>query len=248
MPILRDWTLAVDVDSVLRNQGADPAAMHARCPEAVEVAGRALEEGLALAQPAVLYRQFAIEAVRGDDVRLEGGALLSGAPVAARLKPARHVIAAVCTVGSALVNRSDELFAIDPAHAMALDALGSAAVTALAFLACRFFDARAADAHMQATNPLGPGAAGWPLQKGQRQVFALLDAASIGVELASSGLMRPRKSISMIVGVGPDVPVDENRRDGSPCEVCNLRETCRYRGRYRDLHHHAADASRLPQG
>ena len=55
MHILREWDLQIDVDGVLRGQGADPAIIRSRSPRLVACAEQALEEGLQYLQPAVAY-------------------------------------------------------------------------------------------------------------------------------------------------------------------------------------------------
>jgi cobalamin-dependent methionine synthase I len=50
--------------------------------------------------------------------------------------------------------------------------------------------------------PLIPGMNGWPVDVGQPQIFTALDAAIIGVSLNENAQMIPRKSISMVVGIG----------------------------------------------
>jgi hypothetical protein len=44
------------------------------------------------------------------------------------------------------------------------------------------------------------------------------------VELTSSYLMRPRKSLSMLVGVGSKLGVK-----GTTCDYCAMQGTCKYR-------------------
>jgi hypothetical protein len=46
------------------------------------------------------------------------------------------------------------------------------------------------------------------------------------VTLNDSFLMIPRKSISMVLGIG-SIPFTAGR----PCDFCGLRETCRYQNR-----------------
>jgi hypothetical protein len=73
--------------------------------------------------------------------------------------------------------------------------------------------------------PFSPGEPDWPLE-GQRELFDLVPAEEIGVTLADTFLMRPLKSLSLVVGMG------ENLSAGSsPCEFCSLSQVCRYRER-----------------
>jgi hypothetical protein len=228
MPILRDWNLAITVDHILAGQGADPAVIRARRPALVEAAAHALEEGRPLLSPAILYRQMAVEGVQHERLTLAGGTL-SGQTAARRLAAAREVLVMIGTIGQALEMRSAAIFDDDPTTGLALDGLGSAAATLLAIEACRFFDTQAAAEGVQATRPVSPGDDGWPVDRGQNEIFTLLDGESVGVTLLPSGMMLPRKSFTMVIGLGPEVNRDE---EGSPCQHCDMRETCRYQHRY----------------
>jgi hypothetical protein len=44
---------------------------------------------------------------------------------------------------------------------------------------------------------------------GQKEIFAVLDTDKFGPKLSSYGVMIPRKSLSMVVGVGPPRELDE---------------------------------------
>jgi hypothetical protein len=224
MPILRDWDLKLDVDQVLRGQGANPAVVRTRSPRLVELAGRALGEGLPLLEPVVLYHQFAVEAFQHDRLMLAGGATLTGSLVAQHLARSQYVLAVLCTIGDALERRARELVATESLYALALDGLGSAAAEELANSACRYFEDGGKADGMQSTIPLSPGMIGWPVEESQHQIFALLDASRVGVVLTESSVMTPVKSISMVLGLGHDVSSDSRI-----CDYCTMRETCRYR-------------------
>jgi hypothetical protein len=227
MPVERDWDLALDADKVLWGQGADPAAIRARRPRLAAIAGEVITEGRPLLDPAVLYRRVAVEHVRHERMSLAGGSSLSGPAMARYLAPAAEVIVAVCTVGDVLSKRAAEVFEADPVRGLALDGLASAAAEALAEAACRRFEAMAAGEGLAAGVPLNPGMDGWPLLEAQKQVFSLLPAEEIGVHLSPAGLMEPLKSVSLVVGLGRPAEL----ASGRVCDVCTMRETCRYKDR-----------------
>jgi hypothetical protein len=222
----RTWPLEVDVDAVLRAQGGDPERTRARGSAAVGVAEEALAEGLSLLEPAVVCARLPVTSFQHRKLLLGagGGGLLSGPLVADHLHSADEVVAVVCTVGPALEERVSSWMRSDPAHGVALDAVGSAAVEQLATLAVAQVEEQAAADGLCTTIPLSPGLIGWPLDSGQRQIFALVDAAAIGVELTAGSMMMPRKSRSLVIGVGPHV-----LREGDVCDYCAMRETCRFR-------------------
>lgn len=90
----------------------------------------------------------------------------------------------------------------DLVYALALDGLGSAGVESLANAACRQFEIEAEEQHLEATIPLSPGMIDWSVEEGQPQIFDLLPAEEIGVKLTPSWVMIPRKSLSMVMGIG----------------------------------------------
>ena len=60
------------------------------------------------------------------------------------------------------------------------------------------------------------------MELGQPQIFALVDPSKAGVKLTSGGMMIPKKSVSFVVGLGPEMS------QANMCSVCSLKETCRY--------------------
>ena len=68
---------------------------------------------------------------------------------------------------------------------------------------CQQVDEQAEAEGLRTTVPLSPGLVGWPVASGQRQLFALVDAASAGVSLTEGYMMVPKKSTSLAIGIGP---------------------------------------------
>jgi hypothetical protein len=226
LTVLHDFDLSLEADDVLRAQGGDPAAIRSRNVVFVELAEQALAEGMPLLQPVVAYRRLRVEGLTHECLMLAKGGSLSGPLVAQHLSASSQVVAIVCTVGPAVETRSDQAMASNPLLGLALDGVGSAAAEALATAACQRFEQLAAAEGQQATVPINPGMVGWPVSEGQRQVFSLLDAGEIGVELLPSGMMVPRKSVSLVIGLG-----DEVSGSGVPCDFCNMADRCRYRSK-----------------
>lgn len=63
-----------------------------------------------------------------------------------------------------------------------------------------------------------PGYCGVPLAQ-QREIFRLVDSSKVGVELLPSFIMRPVKSVSGLIGIGPE---DAVTAYGNPCDRCPL--------------------------
>jgi hypothetical protein len=229
MPVLTDFELVLTVDGVLRGQGADPAAIRRRSPRLVEMAARALEEARPYFQPRVLYERCDVETLRHESLILKGGGRISGPLVATHLGPARYVIVMLCTIGPELEEHATRVMSNEMVRGLALEGAGSAATEALANSACRYFELEAATEGLQTSIPLNPGMIGWTVSEGQPQIFSLLEGAQIGISLTPADVMIPRKSLSMVLGLGPGMT-----NAGRTCDFCAMRETCRYQDHYDD--------------
>jgi hypothetical protein len=231
MPILCDWDLAVDADKVLWGQGANPAIIRSRRPALATIAEEVIAEGSPMLAPIVLYRSFPVEGLQHERLRLAGGGSLRGPLISKHLAGSAKVIVAVCTVGDALSNYASARFDQDPVRSLALDGLASAAAEALAEAACQRFESLAAAEGLNVSTPLNPGMIGWPLDAGQEQLFALVDASEIGVTLGRGGLMQPLKSLSLVLGLGRDLDTE-----GCTCDYCTMRDTCRFKKSGKEQH------------
>jgi hypothetical protein len=223
MPVLEDWSLEVDVDAVLRGQGADSAAIRGRSPRLVGVAQHALDEARPLFAPRVLYERLPVEEVRHEQLRLPHDKRLQGSLLTQHLAAADEVVLVLCTIGAALEAHSSEVSRLDLVRGLALDGVGSAGVEALANAVCAFFEAQARKVGQRASIPLSPGMIGWSVEQGQPQILSILDPSRIGVRLSSSMLMVPRKSLTFVLGLGARM-VESVRT----CDYCTLKDTCRY--------------------
>lgn len=225
--VLRDWQLDIDVDMVLRGQGAEASVVRQRRPELIEIARRAIEDGQHSIKPAVVYRRLSVTSLQHESLVLEKGAVLKGELLARHLAPAEQIILLVCTIGAALEQYVTEVLFTDPAYGLAVDSFGSTAVEALSVAACTHFEDQASQRSLYTSIPLSPGMIGWPIDEGQPQIFNLLAAELIGVTLNEHALMVPAKSISMVLGLS-HTPFTTGRT----CDFCALQDTCRYQNHY----------------
>ncbi len=223
--------LNITVDAILRGQGADPDIIRSRSPRLLKTAEEALEAGRKLLEPEVLIKELAVTSFRHHSLELEEEKKISGALVTGHLVGARYISTVVCTVGSKIDKYASEVMEDDIVLGLAVDGVGSAAVEALANAVCRDIELDAANRGFQSTIPLSPGMIGWGVEEGQPIIFDLMDPAQIGVELTPYKLMIPRKSLSMIIGLGPDIHSGERI-----CDYCAMRETCRYQDHYEEIH------------
>jgi hypothetical protein len=179
-----------------------------------------------LISPAVAYDWFPVG--ERDRKKAEvGGLVFQLGRHADLLGPARLAFLAVVTIGPKLEERSRELQASGKAlDSFMLDAAGVHGVGKLIGMAHSIVEKDAADRGWGVGAELAPGQlSGWAIAE-QILVGRLLDLEPIGVHVTESGMLVPQKSASIMVGVGPEYESSEVR---SPCEFCDLGETCRYR-------------------
>ena len=149
---------------------------------------------------------------------------MNGFGIARKLAGCQGVFLAVATLGKKLEAEMDKASQADLPWQFALDGFGTAAIGALSNSACRFFAEMAAREGLRATSQFYPGMRGWPLAEGQRQIFSLVDAHSIGVALNPSFLMVPRKSLSFVAGFGTHAQPAAHL-----CDECSVSAKCRHK-------------------
>jgi hypothetical protein len=134
---------------------------------------------------------------------------------------------AVCTAGPKIEARVRALFAGKrPSLALALDELGNAL---LFEVSRRAQDRMLADAVRRGLTFGGELRAGDPglALDAQAAVLRLAQAEGIGVRLGSGQAMQPLKSVSMVFGIGIDLP----KTRWSRCDDCSSRGKCGLAGR-----------------
>jgi hypothetical protein len=207
-----------------------PSALRDRLRrEALELA-RAEE----LVDAAYSYRIVALEAPAAPTLRA-GGETVHAPRLLPESGQLTALACAVCTLGTRLEQRVTSLFAERRASlALALDQLGNE----LLFAASRRVQDRmlvdAARRGLSVAGELRAGDPGLALAE-QATVLRLAQAGLIGVHVSDDQLMQPLKSVSMVMGVGLDLPPAQWSR----CDDCPRREKCKLVARVADaaVHH-----------
>jgi hypothetical protein len=226
VPLIRDIVLNIPMEAVLRRLGKRENL--GLKPEMKMILNELLDslDNLHLLEPAIVYEFHIITTISFGGVVLENGIVLNGSLFNSILKSAKKLAAVVCTIGPRLEERVTYFSAQkDPLRALLLDGIGSAAVDSLVQKACDVIRHEASSLGYQASSRISPGIPGLPISE-QWKVFRLVPGEQIGVHLSSSLLMIPRKSVSTLIGIGPDMPTwTEVER----CNWCNLNKDCLYR-------------------
>lgn len=226
MPVIRDTPLTLDMERVLRCQGIGEHSNLQRQSTDLLAELLAIVNDSHLLEPAITYELHPITKIQHNQLHLENGAVLHGTLLPSLLTSATVLAVAVCTIGPRLEEKVAYYFASnEPFRGLMLDGIGSAAVEALSQEACRFVEREAASYGYRASGPLNPGVPGWPISD-QWHLFQLAPAEQIGIRLTSLAVMVPQKSISMVIGLGAELPA---WKQGEACSRCNLKETCPYK-------------------
>jgi hypothetical protein len=168
---------------------------------------------------------FALYAITGrtKDSLTFGNATISG-NVAGYLATAERIAVFVATIGEEVSQLAAQTRQNgDSLAEWILDAFGSWAAEATADALMERIRGNAFDGEAL-TLRYSPGYCGMALEQ-QRTLFQMVQAEAIGVTLMPSMLMYPLKSISGIVGLGPQEKVSTYR---APCDYCN-RDGCHMR-------------------
>nr|MBC8273781.1 hypothetical protein [Chloroflexota bacterium] len=183
-------------------------------------------ENTHLLEPAVAYEYYQVTGMSSGQVSLEGDKAIHGSLLPTIFPEAKELAALVCTIGPKLEKQvTDYSKSGETLRGMILDGIGSAAVDMLAPEACRLIASRATSHGHQTSSPVSPGWPGLPLTE-QWNLFELVNTQEIGVSLTASGIMVPRKSVSMVIGIGPQMATWTR---AEVCTRCSLRKTCPYR-------------------
>jgi hypothetical protein len=220
MTIMTDFEFSLQAEDVLEGQGIAPERAK---PALFAGAEEVIEETLSLIKPGGIYDVVPVRDFHHKTIELDGDVSFEG-PLAARaLAGAEEVALAICTIGPRLEERMKELFTSDPVRAMALDGAGIAALHQVSNAVIARIREEGEKRELGTGMRAQPGQEGWPIQQ-QRILFNLLPADKIGVQLSESYLMLPHKSVSFVIGIGPDM-----RPDAVACDFCSKRERCQWR-------------------
>lgn len=221
--VLADVPLDVDPDEVLRFQGYK-RGIDVPDPEVLALFDEALALGRTLLTPRAALR-WADVTRQTDDTIDAGGLTLTIPSIGRHWGRVRQVCAVVCTIGDALERRVAELWdARELPLAVMLDSVGSGAVESLAEYVNDHLCQVGVRTGVRVTNRISPGYAAWDVG-GQALLFRLCPPGTIGVTLNEACFMQPVKSISLLVGAGPEARVDHYF---SQCARCWMAD-CSYR-------------------
>jgi hypothetical protein len=157
-------------------------------------------------------------AIRAQALSFEVGKIVSG-----QLARSTALAVFLCTAGKGIEELSRDLISGgDPFTGFVADTMGSLVVETAVDRLQDTLEKRMAERGLRITNRYSPGYCEWHVSE-QQKLFRLLPAGYCGVSLTDTSLMRPIKTVSGFIGVGPEV-----RRAPYTCGLCDLQD-CLYR-------------------
>ena len=176
-----------------------------------------IRQARTLIEPSYSYNILRIQDVDGHVVQIDGPLLLESQVISKVLNRCTQVAAFGVTIGSHLETRADELG--DKGlilEAFILDTIGSCVTEKAVDFVQGIIGEMAHLQNLAISRRFSPGYCDWNINQ-QKAVFAALGNSNPGITLSEDYMMRPEKSVSGIIGIGPQ---DSDIATYTPCKEC----------------------------
>lgn len=166
--------------------------------------------------------------VRKKEMRCNSVTFQTESIITKQLTSASTVAFFVCSIGSSMENWAKrEMDAGDLLQGYIIDRVASEYVEALADWMENELDKYLKSLTWKRTNRYSPGYCNWSVSE-QNKLFSFFPPNPSGVSLTEGSLMIPIKSVSGIIGVGPDA-----EKKDYECSLCDLHDCCKRRHLHR---------------
>jgi hypothetical protein len=173
------------------------------------------------ASPRAVYMVLPVAELRPRSLRLEtpAGEVEFRGAVGEFLGASEFVAVFIATAGPDVERLASELMGQgESLAALVVNAVGAERAEAAEAVVIQQLRDQSQTCEFAPTLPYSPGYCGMALTQ-QRTLFSLFRDYDVGVTLTESCLMRPLKSVSGLIGLGP---ADRVAAFGSPCDRCEL--------------------------
>jgi len=228
MKIIKNIKLKIDEEEVLRYQGYHRNKAGKTDEMILETTRKEIEQGYCLFEPKGIYSKLMIRNISSEGrINLENGLYLeTNNSMINLLRGTSYLAFGLSTIGKNLEEKVAELFAKNEyPKAMALDAVGTVASKFLSNYIQSVICQEAREQNFQTTKYFSPGSGDWNINQ-QKIIFQIIPADKIGIKLAKSYMMVPKKSLSWVIGVGKEIIIPSKGNDS--CKIC-LAENCQFR-------------------
>lgn len=221
MPILNDIYLEPQEEHILKRLGNfdDPkAGLNLDIRKRLEEFYSNLN---GLVAPSISYKILDIAKIEPEAIMINGERI-EGYLLPMLFKDCQQVMVSACTIGSSLEQKVDQLLSEgELLNAILVDEIGNAAIFGLEKHCFEIANKKAEERGFTASGCICPGQDGFALDE-QAKILNLVNAQDMGVKLTHYNIMYPRKSTTLVIGMG------ENVSHWDKCEYCDMRDRCEY--------------------
>lgn len=225
MPVIENVNVELKIDSVARRQGIRDITK-AR-PEILQHIEDAINYVLKnkLISAKFMYEIYPIQFSDNTVKIVDHGVHFKGKSLKV-MSMAEEVAVVICTAGEKIDNLiKEKLENKETYKALLFDGIGSAVVDGVSHEACRIIANYAGNKGFQSSSPVSPGMPGMDIAE-MRKIFKLVDAQKIGVTLTEAGVLRPVKSVGMLIGIGKNM---RQFTQEQMCRICPINASCAHR-------------------
>ncbi len=193
-------------------------------PYTMGIISEYMDECLSICSPKAAYTVVENpDFISNTEMIVKGNTFQLDKIILSALKNASQVALFIGTAGDAIEKLSKKLILEGYAlEGLICNLIGSEVAENIAEITHLTIGADMQAKGLNITNRYSPGYCHWPVSD-QQKLFSVLNGDSCGVSLNNSSLMTPIKSVSGIVGIGPEV-----KYRGYTCSKCPT-EHCIYR-------------------
>lgn len=192
-----------------------------RVVQMIEENSDVINQSYQLIQPKAIYDVFNVEKVEGNRLYLNNDEYFESKLFSYFMSDAENIILSIMTIGNSLEEQSDQYMKSGKyVKGFILDGIGTLALEKLGLGVYESIKEEAKLRGLNFSSPLSPGQVGWDVVD-QKKIFSRLDNKMLDITLTDTSLMLPKKSLSLVVGIGQNV-----RADKISCNFCPLCKTC----------------------
>lgn len=217
MFIYTDIELSIDEEEIVRLLGAKNIQYN---QEILDCIRKEISQCCNYIKPKIVWEKINIAKVDPGRIILENNVVLEGEFIAKKLSKCEYIIAIITTIGKDIDMIIKEVFHYgDYLKGMIIESIGIGALAYINKIFWLYMVEQIKDSNVGITPKLSPGDNKWEIGE-QVKIFMCLKAASIGLTLTKSNMMRPIKSTSAIYGFGKDIDIS---KDSCACCECSIK-------------------------
>jgi hypothetical protein len=173
--------------------------------------------------PRFAYAIYPVKQICDDKLFIDDNLFFQSDLLTQIMVSSKKIAIIICTLGNHFDEKLSKYKNEDSLMCVYLfDHLGSLAVSILKKEAVDYIRKKLFINGQKISIPLSPGHECWPLEQ-QRILFQLLPENPLDIRLNESCLMLPLKSLSCVLGIGPEVV-----SEGTSCDHCSKKEYCKW--------------------